>query len=838
MYNCGSSCSLNTYKMTDLYLVYRNLENEVTMKNKKVAHFREYDQKVQSVEEHLLNVSEICGKFTDKIGLRDAGILLGILHDIGKYSDDFQAYIKSATGLLNDEIDDDYVDSESLKGKIDHSTAGAQWIWEKFEQYSGVGKVTGQVLAVCLASHHGGLIDCLNSAGKDNFLQRMKKEKRKTHFTECFSKRVTDKNILDKINNIDSRNILENFQTYFFQLISDCNELEIIRDFKLGFFTRFLFSCLIDADRIDSADFEYPGNKAFRSISPPNWEIAIKRLETGIADFTDCNEINCLRRDISLRCKERAKDDQGIYTLTVPTGGGKTFASMRYALHHAEKHNLDHIIYVIPFTSIIEQNAEAVRKILEAEDDRGSWILEHHSNLEPEDRIESSRIFAENWNAPIILTTMVEFLETLFGAGTRGARRLHNTANSVIIFDEIQSLPVNIVHPFCNALQFLVDHTRTTAILCTATQPLLDKLQNPEFGQLKIPEGNEIIENVDNLFNKLERVEIKNCIRPQCWSESEIARLAVEQLRKQGNCLVIVNTKKWAQNLYRRCLQEVEGESIFHLSTNLCPSHREIIFENLRERLDNKLPVLCITTQLIEAGVDIDFNSVIRFLAGLDSIAQAAGRCNRNSRLATAPVYIVNPGEESIDMLPDIKAVQEVSRRIFEEYEDCKILNPETMLTYFRYYFYDRKDTMSYNLNEEQAGRKDTLLSLLSNNSRNIGREEHCIKLQQSFRTAGKAFKSINAPTRSVIVPYGTEGKEIIALFCASFKPDKDYKLLQRSQRYSVNVFPNIWEKLNRAGAVKEVQEGEEIYYLFEEYYDNDFGLSAERISPMETNII
>ena len=303
--------------------------------------------------------------------------------------------------------------------------------------------------------------------------------------------------------------------------------------------------------------------------------------------------------------------------------------------------------------------------------------------------------------------------------------------------------------------------------------------------------------------------------------------------------MVIVNTKRWAQNLYERCLKEVDAESIFHLSTSLCPVHRKEILATVRQRLDNELAVLCISTQLIEAGVDVDFNSVIRFLAGLDSIAQAAGRCNRNGKHPVANVYVVNPQAESIDMLTDIKEGRDKALRIFSENKDSTLLDPTVMSQYFQYYFYDRAraDLMSYPLTAQQAGRKDSLLNLLGDNSKNIGRDKKGIKLQQSFKTAGKAFKAIDAPTSAVIVQYG-KGRELVAELCGEFEPSKAYKLLQQAQQYSVNVFPNVWQKLKEADAVIAVQEGEEIYYLDERFYSKEFGLSTEIVEEMDAQIL
>jgi len=804
-----------------------------------IAHRRKCDNKDQTVQEHLIEVSLLCRQSAKKIGVPNAGELLGLLHDFGKYSQQFQIYLQSATGMLNPDVDDEYMDAKAFKGKIDHSTAGAQWVWQRFKRYDVQGKLVGQILAVCLASHHGGLIDCLKPGGENGFSDRINKDQGKTHLQECLEN--VDDAVLSKLDDLATDKFLREFWNRCVCLYAPEkeNESEIIKQFRLGFFLRFLFSCLIDADRINSADFENQGNVRFRPKLPVDWQIAIDRLEAKLSNLPVRNEIDTARREISDQCKKRAESSQGIYTLTVPTGGGKTFASMRYALHHAKKHKLDHIIYIIPYTSIIEQNAGEIRKVLERVGDELPWVLEHHSNLEPETQTWHSKLVTENWGAPIIFTTMVQFLEVLFGGGTRGARRMHNIANSVLIFDEIQNLPVNCVHLFCNAIQFFVDHARSTTLLCTATQPLLDDLKfGKDKGQLTLSEDHELVDDMTNIFEQFKRVEIKNLVSQKGWTEQELCELTVTQLKEKGNCLVIVNTKKWARKLYDVCLNSVDEDSLFHLSTSLCPAHRKKIFNTIKQRLDDKLPVLCISTQLIEAGVDVDFNSVIRFLAGLDSIAQAAGRCNRNGNLDMAQVYVVNPQDEPIDMLHDIKEGREKALRIFSEKDETELLDPEVMSLYFSYYFYERANIMAYPLTEQQAGRRDTLLSLLSNNGRNIGQVEKAIKLQQSFKTAGKAFQAIDSPTQAVIVPYGDKGKEIIAGLCADFEPARAYQLLKDAQKYSVNVFPNIWRQLQKAGAVRPVQEGEEIYYLDERYYSKDFGLSTEEVSKMDTQII
>ena len=669
----------------------------------------------------------------------------------------------------------------------------------------------------------------------------MRKPDEKVHLDECLQ--AADQKIMEAIGQLATVDLVRELFGQLAKLVN-FNEPSTIDYFNLGFFTRLLFSCLIDADRLNSAEFEDPARLSERlnNAGPVDWSVALARLEKHLAALAPRNYVDELRREISDNCKNNAERAQGIYTLTVPTGGGKTYASLRYALHHARHHALDRIIYVIPYTSIIEQNAKVIREVVEKDGDVRPWVLEHHSNLEPDQQNWQTKLVSENWDAPIVLTTMVQLLETLFSGGTKGVRRLHQLANSVLIFDEIQTLPVNCVHLFCNAINFLSQQANTTTVLCTATQPLLNELKSPNKGQLTIPTKNELAGDFDRHFIALRRVDIHNLIKPGGWKAQEIVQLAVEQFLERGSCLVIVNTKGWAQELYQQCSEQVAQSQLFHLSTNQCPAHRKVLLDEIRSRLEQKLPVLCISTQLIEAGVDVDFASVIRFLAGLDSIAQAAGRCNRNGKLLDAEgnlvkgqVYVVNPDRESTGLLKDIEVGKDKAERVLREgYED--VLSPEALCQYFRYYFFDRADDMAYRLDGSKSQRSDNLLNLLSVRegcNENFDKREGKIPLMRhAFMEAGKQFKAIDAPTQAVIVQYGA-GRELVKELCSvarEFDVHRYYELLRKAQKYSVNVFPNVWKKLLEQGAVHEVQLGHGIYYLDETYYSADFGLTTESI--------
>ncbi|MDP1549480.1 MAG: CRISPR-associated helicase Cas3' [Nitrosomonas sp.] len=811
--------------------------------------------KNHTLEQHLMGVADKARGFAAKVSLSEQGELIGLLHDLGKYSAKFQTYIQSAIGLINED-EDDYVDAHGLKGKVDHSSAGAQLIWEELSKQGDLGKIIGQVFALCIASHHSGLIDCLsggiNVPVGDGFSKRMLKSDAKTHLREV--KEKIDDSVKVRLQVLLAtpeliggiREIIR--QVMQADLIKGIDPSQnILTQFKIGLLVRFLFSCLIDADRIDTADAEKP--RAAKKRQHGNyieWAILIERLEKKLAKFSDAEPIDKIRRNIADHCRDAAQRDKGIFTLSVPTGGGKTLASLRFALHHTQQHKMERIIYIIPYTSIIDQNADVVRKILEPESElRGSIVLEHHSNLTPEQQGSREKILAENWDASVIYTTMVQLLETLFGGGTRGARRMHQLANSVLVFDEIQTLPVNTVHMFCNAINFLVEHCGSTVVLCTATQPLLNGV-DPSKGALKFSRSNEIMPDVKRLFDDLERVKVLNQRKPGGWKNEEVAELALLEVSESGSCLAIVNTKKSAQALFS-LLRQTQGMRVFHLSTNMCPAHRKKILAEIRRLLEDGSPVLCVSTQLIEAGVDVDFGAVIRYTAGLDSIAQAAGRCNRNKRREVGRVHVVNPADENLDMLKDIRIGKEIAERLLGDEQsgaekfDGNILAPHAMERYFEYYFFARKDEMGYPVSKEMIGRDDSLLNMLSINQQAVvdyGREHNSapnIYLRQSFMTAAKAFKVIDAPTRGIIVPYGSEGKELIGELCGAFEVEKQFQLLRRAQQFTVNVFPHQLEKLQKEKALHEIQNDVDILYLADvRYYNEDFGLSLTPEGKME----
>jgi len=801
----------------------------------------------QSLLEHLAAVSELARLSSAKIGLGTQGALIGLLHDLGKYSAEFQNYLLSAGGLLDQDQDGSFIDPQKAKGKIDHSTAGAQVIWREFGKRTPIEKVLGELLAVCVASHHSGLINCMDADGADLLSKRMRKADPLSHHDEALSR--ADGGFVERYEDlVHSESQFASFREMLGGICSRSEGETVIR-FTVGLLVRFLFSCLVDADRVDTADFKTSGSAEQRPRGAYEaWPALLERLERRLATFRCEGRIDELRRDVSDHCRKAAQRGRGLFTLTVPTGGGKTLASLRFAIAHAALHNMDRIFYVIPYTSIIDQNAGEVRKILEDAQDGvlpGSVVLEHHSNLVPERQTWRNKILSENWDAPIVFTTSVQLMETLFGAGTRGVRRMHQLARSVIVFDEIQTLPVRCVHLFNNAMNFLADCCGSTVVLCTATQPLLGRVDEGK-GALRLdPTGAEIVPDAVSLFRGLSRVRVLDRRRPGGWTDQQITELALEEASAAGSCLVVVNTKDAAKKIYRGIQLAAPDRSIFHLSTNMCPLHRRARLSEMCSLLASQTsqPLHCVSTQLIEAGVDVDFGSVIRFTAGLDSIAQAAGRCNRHGKRSEGRVHVVNPSEDKGETIRDLRVGKDVAQRVLDELARGDLgpqetaLSPKAIERYYHYYFFERRTEMSYPVKAGASGveRDDTLLNMLSENSMAVAaaRRAPANYLRQSFMTAAEAFQAIDGPGQGVIVPYD-QGKALIAELCAAFEVKRRFELLRRVQQFTVNVFPNVLRRLRDQGAVHEVQEGTGILWLDSRYYDKEFGLSEHPVNPME----
>jgi len=475
-------------------------------------------------------------------------------------------------------------------------------------------------------------------------------------------------------------------------------------------------------------------------------------------------------------------------------------------------------------------------------------ILEHHSNLildysqDNDEELEDYKLLTERWDSPIILTTMVQFLNTLFSGGTQNARRIHNLANSVIIFDEIQAIPIKCINIFNSAINFLAYICNATIILCTATQPLLEKTEMP----LKLSEKPNMISDIHEKFKQFKRVNLVPKILVGGYSATSLKDFVLDRMDQVNSVLVILNTKNSAKEVFNELkvankeLPKEKQYIIFHLSTSMCPSHRMSVLQKMREKLGQER-VICISTQLIEAGVNISFGCVVRSLAGLDNIAQAAGRCNRHGETECSDVYIVNVEGENVSKLVDIKIGQECTSRVLRDFDenpnifDNDLLSQKTMERYYKYYFHERRNQMNYTMSKPHKDK--SLFDILSGNneaanefnSRNGYKSN--LMLKQAFKTAGNEFQAIDENTTGVIVPYG-EGKTLITLINGVCSLSELKQYLKRAQQFSVNLFETDKRKLEDMGGFIGLKNNS-ILALKDEFYNDDVGVTFDK-APME----
>lgn len=812
------------------------------------AHINSKTFEEQSVKEHLYNVSNMAKNYGAKIELEATAELTGILHDMGKGTKKFDAYIHYSAMHPQD---------KSLKGTINHSTAGAKFIYDNFYNVADADpyqRFTAQLIALAICSHHGGLIDCLDLGGTDKFTDRMNPDK-DILYDEAVVSFERDCVQMDCI-----KDLFQKSKEEIKVVLTNINRIDDsagFGKFAAGMLEKYLFSCIIDADRYDTYTF-MEGKKQKSEIEKITlWMELSETLENKLKDYPKISSMDLLRDEVSTSCKSFGSNPPGIYQLAVPTGGGKTLSSLRYALEHAKgsiKNGTpdckDRIFYVIPYTTIIDQNAREIKDILGHEE----LILEHHSNLvfdhgdndENEDVQTAYKLLTERWDSPIILTTMVQFLDTLFSGGTQNVRRMHNLANSIIIFDEIQAIPIKCINMFNSAVNFLANICNATVILCTATQPLLEKTERP----LNLSENPNITANMREKFEQLKRVELLD--KRICGGYTATALkdfvVAVMDPAKSDNAaesvLVILNTKNAAKEVFNELQREnadlpVEKQTlIFHLSTNMCPAHRMEILADMRARLGHQR-IICISTQLIEAGVNISFECVIRSLAGLDSIAQAAGRCNRHGEKERQNVYIVDVSEENVSRLADIKTGQDCTRRVLDDFKDNPasfgndLLSIETMERYYQYYFHEQKRLMDYSLSKELGNK--AMYEILAGNreadnafkGRNGNKSK--LMLKQAFKTAGNEFQVIDQNTTGVIVPYG-EGKELISLINGNCSLSELKQYLKKAQQFSVNLFETDKRKLEEKAAIVALKDNL-ILVLRDGFYSDEIGVTVEGAS-------
>lgn len=703
---------------------------------KYLAHINE-NGKEQLVKEHLENTARLCGKFAESFGAYDEGYCCGLLHDIGKYSMKFQERIRGS------------------EEKVDHATAGAKLCWDKKGMY--------QFLSYCIAGHHAGLPDTggvSDTGTRGTMIGRTKKK-------------------------------IEDYQAYTREI-----ELPILgnppfqpgksenMDFFFSMFIRMLYSCLVDADYLDTELFMNNG-ESIRNQGE-SIDILCERLEkhiTGWLDNGDLDTINGRRTEILKHCIEMGSAQKGLFRLTVPTGGGKTIASLAFALQHAKVHRMDRVIYVIPYTSIIEQNAKVFADILGKEN-----VLENHCNIdyESDEELKPMQLAAENWDKPVVVTTNVQFFESLFSNKSSKCRKLHNIANSVIIFDEAQMLPNDYLKPCIAAMEQLLRYYRSSLVLCTATQPALKNILDQDITV------KELCPRMEEQFHFFKRVSIRDLDR---ISEEDLT----QRLRLEKQVLCILNTKKRAQKIY----QSIKGEGVYHLSTSMYPAHRKRVLNEIRQRLEEQKKCVVISTSLVEAGVDLDFQTVYRQLAGVDSIIQAAGRCNREGKKNVSECFTYIFKLEEREYVPGQRQQMEVTESLL--YDKRNLEDLDTIRAYFEMLYHFRGDSLD----------KKKIM-------------EKFKKRNFPFATVSKEFKLIENNTKTILI---TKEKKAAGIYEELKIRGFTRKLMREMGQYCVNVYENDFHKMFAAGMLGEISEDmKENYFVLRnnEKYTGDMGLDLD----------
>lgn len=721
---------------------------------------RESDSKAewQLLSDHLRAVGELASKKATLFGGSRLAEIAGLLHDLGKYTDEFQWRL------------------EGSPIRVDHATHGAVVAFERF------GPI-GLLLAYAIAGHHAGLAN-----GRDNGERTSLQERLRKALPQLLPAWEAEIALPQEVPEPEGFNPVRSRGT-----------------FQLAFLGRMLFSCLVDADYLDTEAFYLHREKGLkgRDQAFPSLEALRAQLNHHLSGFKADSDVNCVRAEILSHVRGQAHQSPGLFSLNVPTGGGKTLASLAFALDHAIAHGLRRVIFVIPFTSIVEQNAAVFREALGELGETA--VLEHHSAFIGEGRStedpaseDKLRLAMENWEAPIVVTTSVQFFESLYANRGSRCRKLHNIAGSVTILDEAQTLPLKLLVPCTVAMDELALNYRTSLVLCTATQPALKAEEGFTSGLENV---RELAPDPQDLQGRLERVRLH--YRGPVTDEE-----LVDELASSEQVLCIVNSRRHARSLYQG-ISHLPGAR--HLTTLMCAKHRSEALVEIRQRLKAGKPCRLVATSLIEAGVDVDFPTVFRAEAGLDSIAQAAGRCNREGKrsLDQSNVYVFAVASDW-PTPPDVEQFAGAARSIFRRYD--KPLSLDAIRDYFRelYWIKGREQLGAGMLKVVEDGRLDGI----------------------PYETLAKTFRMIDSPMLPVIIPYDESArKELRALSWV----DTCGRISRRLQSYLVQIPENSFHSLRESGAIQPVQEkkfGEQFMELVnEDLYHRKYGLDWDEPS-------
>jgi len=776
-----------------------------------LAHIRMEKQGTteQLLVDHSKNSAKYAASCLRGVGLEQTGTLMGLIHDCGKFKKEFQAYLTDPNGV---------------RGSVNHTFAGTRLLLERYHTSDdGMDKLAAELLAFAVGSHHGQF-DCVDENRHSGFDHRLKKENIgytesvKNFYDHCLS--------ATELDNLFAKAVAE-LSRVCLGMAEDRSDLEEYR-FQLSLLARLLLSALIEGDRRDTIEFMI-GSQI--TPDPENWQMFwkpyLERIESKMAMFPADNTICRARRKISDQCRAFAEHEGGIFRLNVPTGGGKTLSSLRFALAHARKWGKRRIIFTSPLLSILEQNAAVIRAHL---GDDGI-ILEHHSNVlrtEEGAELDQRELAAESWHAPVIITTLVQLLNTLFEGRTTSIRRFQSLCGSVIVIDEVQTVPSKMLTLFNLSLDFLVKVCGATVLLCSATQPCLEMVDHPVRSYVQ-----DVVPYDRALWEPFRRTVITDAGGK---TMEEIVEFVADAMEQVQSMLVVCNRKDEAEYFFARLRDFAEVSC--HLSASMCTAHRRKTLKKLNHDLEDGRKCLCVATQVIEAGVDISFQRVIRLTAGMDSVIQAAGRCNRNGEFPEpVPVYVVTCQGENLGRLRKIAEEKKATESLLDTWRrnparlGYDLASDQAIRAYYHKLYTDMKPGyQDYTLERLRTTLFDVLsgnYALYDENASYAGQ----YYLNQAFALAGSYFRIFDSNTWDLVVPYG-DGAKLIAELAAQDRPTPAFLASweRRTRAYTVSVYE--WQLKALGNAVTEHMG---VAVLAEGFYDEDTGL---KIRPLENRFL
>ena len=783
--------------------------------------------KSQSLFDHASKVAIFASKNLRPLALSKLGELAAYLHDLGK------AYTPWQEALTAEK--QKYLDNLSHIRKpldVPHAPNAAQLTYHLLKDLAQTRqqKACLEMLCLSIAAHHGYLMDVVTPEGLDYFKEHIiEKSPKNIEGLEKFYAEIKSEVEIKEMF-LEACVELAGFFSKVPQASDhDKNTYKQARKFHIGMVVRSLYSALIDADRLDAASFEHTMPDVDIQDKIEVWTDHLNALESFLLQFPIEKIIDHKRREISLQSAKAGQNQEVLTALHAPTGSGKTLSGLRWALEKAKANKGTRIFYIVSYTTILDQVYEDFKAALKDSHSQADILL-HHSNILPEDELFDSMsadkkadahrlLLAERWDAEIILTTQVQFFNALFLGNGKAARRLRGLYNAVIIFDEVQTIPPRLVSLFNLAINYLTTLCGCKILLSSATQPGFSKLNLP-----LLPVSN-IFEKPDELFSGMRRVQLIDMRSLGQQTAEDLGLFASEQQRTWDSVLIVLNTRRAAKKVYDALrAMELSDVSLHLLSNDLCPAHRKEIINKLRT---DSSASICVSTQLIECGVNLSFGCAIRSRAGADNIWQTAGRCNRHDDGGIHPVYIIESSNEDIDKLPEITSAQIALSKVLDELKDCDRLQlPSAMSRYYEFFFTEESRNLNYPA--RFGDQRTTIVQMLTENSLAIRNFKENSKdpsqnpsqpLIQSFQSAGKVFTVIDSMAQAIITPFG-RGKEIILELSA--KPDllNEKRLIREAQFYSVNIFLQQIQRLYGEGAIFQLPCG--ALAIREEWYDNE----------------